>query len=52
MELLHHDNAPVGCINDLTAFSHSVDWLIYYCLASSGKYFMHIQDEKKLSINK
>ena len=27
-------------------------WLIGCCLKSSGKYFMHIQDENKLSHNK
>ena len=28
-----------------------IDWLIVGCLTSSGIYFMHIQDENKLTIN-
>ena len=32
-------------------YLYLVDWLIVGCLASSGKYFMRIQDENKFTIN-
>ena len=32
-------------------YREMIDWLIVGCLMSSGKYFMHNQDENKFTIN-
>ena len=47
------------CLNFINQYYHpwltninlEIDWLIVGCLMSSGKYFMHIQDKNKFTIN-